>query len=226
MKLHRIILATVALLPFNMCKGMEDARQLTRPIYLSVESRPAPKKYRRLLPPKKVPISAPKIINNTPIMLTIESPVYLYGPFKTVPTKEQEKAQQMREHKEKQQHIRDQIIEAQKKERAAKAAQKKPILKQPEPGAINHLAQRLTIKRNLIKEKKCQTEAQLKKKLRSKCRGNPCCGEYINSHTVWHYEKKTNTLEIFIGDETDNYFCQDCDDDSEDDDSEDDSSSE
>ena len=111
------------------------------------------------------------------------------------------------EHEEKKQRI----INAQKREQTRKEMQKKanPQQSSRQQKPENHLAQTRNAKKKVIQYFKCQTEKQVKELLLQECSPDyPCTGAMINKDTAFHYNSKTNTLDILIGKEQiENFDC-------------------
>lgn len=130
--------------------------------------------------------------------------------------KKQEKIKREQEKKA----IDQRIIKERKKESALKNAQKNNMRQQltqqqptPQPQQTNYLQQKLTIKRKLMKQYNCQTEAQLKTFFAQQCSDDEpsCMGDYINKYAAFHYDSETNSLFFFIGEEelaAFDYFCE------------------
>lgn len=123
------------------------------------------------------------------------------GQEKKIKKGKAKKAAQLEEKKQR-------IIEAQKRDLAAKNVQKKIKFKQPvQLPEKTIVTQKRAIKSKLIKTNKCQTEAQLKTFLSNICldEDRPCTGDILGPNAAFHYDQKTNELVILIGDEIRNY---------------------
>lgn len=109
----------------------------------------------------------------------------------------------------------ERIITAQKKERAAKVAQKKANPKQPIQRPEKSVsAQKLALKKKIITSKNFKTEAQLKNSLYQFCieEDIPCVASYIaGTDKVFHYSKETGELIILISEHEINEFTRCCD---------------